>query len=69
MSVRSFPREDNNFDYTYKAGPKKEVVLMGTRPLTSFLVHLGPYRHPERKGWRLGEAAYDVNGEVGGRWS
>ena len=40
-SVRSFPREDErNFDYTYKAGPKKEVVLMGTRAFTNFLISI-----------------------------
>ena len=38
MSVRSFPREDErNFDYTYKAGPKENVVLMGIKAFTNFL--------------------------------
>ena len=37
-SVRSFPGEDErNFDYTHKAGPKKNVVLMGTRAFANFL--------------------------------
>ena len=41
MSVRSLPREDEcNSDYTYKAGPKKEVVLMGTNSLTNFLTSI-----------------------------
>jgi hypothetical protein len=45
-SVRSFPREDErDFDYTYKAGPKKKVVLMGTKAFGDFLIsiqgHLG----------------------------
>src|SRR6267142_3714882 len=40
-SVRSFPREDEcNFDYTYKARPKKEVVLMGTKAFTNFLISI-----------------------------
>jgi hypothetical protein len=41
MSVHSFRQEDeHNFDYTYKAGPKKEVVLMGTRAFTNFLISI-----------------------------
>ena len=41
MSVRSFPREDErNSDYIYKAGPKKEVVLMGTKAFTNFLISI-----------------------------
>ena len=41
MSVRSLPREEgHNFDYTYKAGPKKEVVLMGTKAFTNFLISI-----------------------------
>jgi hypothetical protein len=36
--VCSFSQEDErNFDYTYKAGPKKEVVLMGTKAFADFL--------------------------------
>jgi hypothetical protein len=49
-SVRSFPREDErSFDYTYKAGPKKEVVLMGTKAFTNFLIsiqgHIGTWNN------------------------
>ena len=41
MPVRSFPREDGrNSDYTYKAGPKKKVVLMGTKAFTNFLISI-----------------------------
>jgi hypothetical protein len=37
--VRSFPREDEcDFDYTYKAGHKKEVVLMGARAFSDLLI-------------------------------
>jgi hypothetical protein len=41
-----FPREDErNSDHTYKAGPKKDVVLMGTEAFTNFLesiqAHIG----------------------------
>ena len=40
-SVCSFPREhERNFDYTYKAGPKKEVVLIGTKAFTNFLISI-----------------------------
>ena len=44
MLVRSFPREDErNFHlHLFKAGPK-EVVLMGTKSSTNFLIHPGPY--------------------------
>src|SRR5271170_5408671 len=39
--VRSFPREDErNSDYTYLAGPKKEVVLMGNRAFDGFLASI-----------------------------
>lgn len=40
-SVRSFPREDErNSDYTYLAGPKKEVVLVGNRAFDDFLASI-----------------------------
>ena len=36
--VCSFPREDErNSDYTYIAGPKKKVVLMGNKDFDDFL--------------------------------
>jgi hypothetical protein len=36
-----FSREnEHNFDYTYKAGPKKEVALMGTNAFTNFLISI-----------------------------
>lgn len=38
MSVRSFlPQDERFFDYTYKAGPKKKVVLIGTRAFDNYL--------------------------------
>jgi hypothetical protein len=41
MSVRSLPREDEcNSDYTCKAGPRKEVILMGTNSFTDFLTSI-----------------------------
>ena len=41
MQVCSFPREDErNSDYTYLAGPKKEVVLMGNRAFNYFLASI-----------------------------
>jgi hypothetical protein len=40
-SVRSFPREDErNSNYTYIAGPKKEVVLMGNRAFANLLASI-----------------------------
>ena len=40
-SVRSFPREyERNSDYTYLAGPKKEVVLMGNKAFDDFLASI-----------------------------
>ena len=40
-SVRSFPGEDErNSDYTYLAGPKKEVVLMGNRAFDDLLASI-----------------------------
>jgi hypothetical protein len=36
--VRSFPREDErDFDYTYLAGPEKQVVVMGTQACDDLL--------------------------------
>jgi len=36
-----FPREDErDSDHTYKAGPKKKVVLMGTRAFANFLTSI-----------------------------
>src|SRR5258705_3206488 len=36
-----FPREDeHDSDHTYKAGPKKKVVLMGTRAFANFLTSI-----------------------------
>jgi len=34
------PEHERNFDYTYKAGPKKKVVLMGTRAFANFLTSI-----------------------------
>ena len=40
-SVCLFPREDErNSDYTYLAGPKKKVVLMGNRAFDYFLASI-----------------------------
>jgi len=40
-SVCSFSQEDeHSSDYTYKAGPKKEVILMGTKAFTNFLISI-----------------------------
>jgi len=40
-SVCSFFQEDeHSSDYTYKAGPKKEVILMGTKAFTNFLISI-----------------------------
>jgi hypothetical protein len=69
MSVRSFPREDEcNSDYTYKAGPKKEVVLMGTKAFITSSHPSRPYRPPEHHGWRLGKwvTVLTVRSEGGG---
>jgi hypothetical protein len=39
--VRSFPQEDErNSDYTYLAGPKKKVVLMGNKAFDDFLASI-----------------------------
>ena len=48
-SVRSFPPEDErNSDYTCTAGPKKEVVLMGTKAFALFpCIDSGQDRQPE----------------------
>jgi hypothetical protein len=41
MSVCLFPREDEcNCDYTYIAGPKKKVILMGTKAHKDFLASI-----------------------------
>lgn len=42
MLVHSFPQEDeeHNSDYTYLAGPKKKVVLMGNRAFNNFLASI-----------------------------
>ena len=40
-SARSFhPEDERNFDHTFKAGPKKNVVLIGTKAFTNFLISI-----------------------------
>ncbi|KAG8771551.1 hypothetical protein FRC19_003842 [Serendipita sp. 401] len=44
-----FPEDEGNDPYIYVAGPKKEVVIMGTRAFTNFLMsiqgHIGTLNH------------------------